>query len=186
MKLTTTARHFEASPELLEYTEKKMRRLKKFFDHILNVQVIMSVEKFRNFAEVNIHVNGHNFTAKEVSDDMRTSVDQAAKSLERQMKKFKGKLIANHHKPKKGEGRVMPEERVFRSESIGSGEELELIEQVPRNIPVFSVEDAIIKMEDEESNFLLFKNMESGNLNLVYKRPDGHYGVIDTTHLGKD
>jgi putative sigma-54 modulation protein len=185
MKLTTTARHFEASPELLEYTEKRLRRLKRFFDHILNVQVIMSVEKFRNFAEVNIHVNGHNFTAKEVSDDMRTSVDQAAKSLERQMKKFKGKMIANHHKAKKGEVRAMPAEMIFRSESIGKGEELELIEQVPRNIPVFSVEEAIIRMEDEEGSFLLFKNMESGNLNLVYKRSDGHYGVVDTTQVEK-
>ena len=99
MKLTTTARHFEASPELLEHTEKRLGRLKRFFDQILHVDVIMSVEKVRNIAEINVHVNGHDFTAQEESKDMKLSVDKAAKSLERQMKKFKGKIISNHHKP---------------------------------------------------------------------------------------
>ena len=65
MKLTTTARHFDASPELVEYTERKLVKLKRFFDHILTVDVIMTVEKFRHIAEMNVHVNGHDFSAKE-------------------------------------------------------------------------------------------------------------------------
>ena len=79
MKLTTTARHFEASPELLEHTEKRLGKLKRFFDQILHVDVIMSVEKVRNIAEINVHVNGHDFTAQEESKDMKLSIDKAAK-----------------------------------------------------------------------------------------------------------
>jgi putative sigma-54 modulation protein len=178
MKLTTTARHFEASPDLVEHAEKKFRRLKRYFDNIINVHVIMSVEKFRHIAEVNVHVNGHDFSAKEESEDMRTSIDKTAKDLERQIKKFKGKIISNHHKPKKGE---IPRESIVRPESVGMGDGLEYLEQVPRDISDYSIEEAIIVMENENKNFILFNNKESGKLNLAYKRADGNYGVIDAS-----
>jgi putative sigma-54 modulation protein len=177
MKLTTTARHFEASPELLEHTEKRLVKLKKFFDQILYVDVIMSVENFRNIAEINVHVNGHDFTSKEQSKDMVLSIDKAAKNLERQMKKFKGKMISNHHRPRPGGVVEIPEEMVIDSGSVGK-EGLEILENVPREVPAISVEEAIIRMEDDEEHFLLFNDRNSGKLNLVYKRPDGHYGVI--------
>ncbi|MCK4236830.1 MAG: ribosome-associated translation inhibitor RaiA [Candidatus Krumholzibacteria bacterium] len=178
MKLITTARHFEASPDLIEYTEKRLIKLKHFFDHILHVDAIMSVEKFRHIAEVNVHVNGHDFTAKEESEDMKTSIDKVAKSLERQMKKFKGKIILNHHKTKKSGIVVGTEEKIIRSGSVGSEGGLELIEQVPRDVPVLSMEEAIIMMEDQEKHFLIFNNKELGKLSIVYSREDGHYGVI--------
>ena len=116
MKLTTTARHFEASPGLIEYAETKLHKLKRYFDHIINVHIIMSVEKFRHIAEVNVHVNGHDFSAKEESEDMRTSIDRTAKDLERQIKKFKGKIISNHHRVKRAEP---PREAIVKSESVG-------------------------------------------------------------------
>lgn len=178
MKLTTTARHFEASPDLIEHAEQRYRRLKRYFDNILNVHVIMTVEKFRHIAEVNVHVNGHDFTAKEESEDMKLSIDKSAKDLERQIKKFKGKLISNHKKPKKTE---LPWESIIRSGSVGSESGVELLEQIPRDIFDYSVEEAIIVMENESRDFILFSNKESGKLNLAYKRPDGHYGVIETS-----
>jgi len=183
MKLTTTARHFDASPELIEHTEERLGRLKRYFDQIMNVDVIMSVEKFRHIAEINVHVNGHDFSSKEESDDMVVSIDLAAKHLERQMKKFKGKIISTHHKPKKGGLRRAPGEQIINSGSVGSGAGIEFLEHVPREAPMLSIEEAIIAMEDRQEHFLLFNNEESGRLNLVYKRSDGHYGVIDTTQI---
>ena len=180
MKLTTTARHFEASPELLEHTEKRLRKLKRFFDHILHVDVIMSVENFRNIAEINVHVNGHDFTAQEESKDMKLSIDKASKSLERQMKKFKGKIISNHHKSAHAGIIEVPEETVIDSGSIGGVTGLQILERVPRVVPSSTVEEAIIKLEDDERHFVLFNDRETGKLNLVYKRPDGNYGVIET------
>ena len=178
MNLTTTARHFEASESLLEHTKRRMSKLSRFFDHIINVDVIMSVEKFRNIAEVNVHVNGHDFSAKEESEDMKVSVDKATKNLERQIKKFKGKIILNHQKARKGDVRSTRQESIFESSSVGSDEGVQLIEKVPRDIPSCSTEEAIIVMEDRQENFLLFNNKESGKLDLVYKRHDGNYGII--------
>jgi putative sigma-54 modulation protein len=180
MKISTTARHFEANPELIEYIEERVGKLKRYFDHILNVAVIMSVEKFRHIAEINVHVNGHDFTAKEESEDMYSSVDLSTKSLERQIKKFKGKLINNHHNPRRSNRSGTPAEMVVKAESVGSERGIDILDQVPHEIVELSVEEAIVKMNDQNKDFLLFNNTESGKLNFVYKRSDGHYGVIDS------
>jgi putative sigma-54 modulation protein len=180
MKLTTTARHFEASTELNEHIEERLRRLKRYFDQILNIDVIMSVEKFRNTAEVNVHVNGHNFAAKEVSEDMYTSIDLAAKDLERQIKKFKGKMIAHHHSPRKAARALKSAEKIIMAGSVGSVGGINIMDQVPHEVAELSVEEAIIAMEDLKRDFLLFNNPESGKLSFVYRRSDGHYGVIDS------
>ncbi len=180
MIITTTARHFEASPELIVHIEERIGRLKRYFDHILNVHVIMDVEKFRHIAEVNVHVNGHDFTAKEESEDMYGSIDLSAKSLERQIKKFKGKMIDNHHHPRKNGFKQVPAERIIKAESVGSEDGIAVMDQIPHEIVHLSVEEAIVSMVDREKDFLLFNNLESGKLNFVYKRADGHYGVIDS------
>ncbi len=180
MIITTTARHFEASPELVEHIEERIGRLKRYFDHILNVDVIMDVQKFRHIAEVNVHVNGHNFTSKEESEDMYGSIDLSAKSLERQVKKFKEKMIDNHHRPKKNGLKPLSAERIIKAESVGSDGGIDVLEQVSHEITPLSTEEAIIAMVDQERDFLLFNNTESGKLNFVYKRSDGHYGVLDS------
>ncbi|MBU8921940.1 MAG: ribosome-associated translation inhibitor RaiA [Bacteroidales bacterium] len=179
MKLTTTARHFEAEPGLLEHTEERLLRLKRYFDHILNVDVIMSVEKFRHIAEINVHVNGHDFNAKEESEDMYTSIDNTAKSLERQIKRFKAKLKSSHQKSKKHMKEHIPREIVIKSDSVGSASGIELLENIDRELVMLNVEEAILSMNKVSEDFLLFNNTESGRLNFVYKRSDGHYGVID-------
>ncbi len=181
MKLTTTARHFEADSGLMEHIEERLYRLKRYFDQILNVDVIMSVEKFRHIAEINVHVNNHDFHAKEESEDMYTSIDKSAKSLERQIKKFKARLKSGHQKTKTGHGGVASSEIVVKADSIGTGRGIEMMEPVQHDIMELSIEEAIISMEDNERNFLLFNNVDSGTLHFVYKRSDGHYGVIDTT-----
>ena len=179
MKLTTTARHFEATPELVTFTENKIRKLKRFWDQILHVEAIMSVEKFRHIAEIKVHVNGHDFAAKEESDDMYGSIEKAVKNLEKQMKKFKGKLVINAHGHRKGVYKSETREKIIGSASIGTTAGLEVVEEVLHGIPELSVEAAIVLMEDEERNFMLFNNTESGKLSIVYRRADGNYGLLE-------
>jgi putative sigma-54 modulation protein len=180
MNITTTARHFEASPELIDHIEGRLQRLKRYFDQILTVDVIMDVEKFRHIAEINVHVNGHDFTAKEESEDMYGSIDLTAKSLERQIKKFKEKIIDSHHHPRRNGRSVPSSELIVKAGSVGSEEGIDIMKQVPHEISHLSIEEAIVSMEDQERDFLLFNNTESGKLSFVYKRSDGHYGVIDS------
>jgi putative sigma-54 modulation protein len=179
MKVTTTARHFEATPDLVEFAESKLGRLKRFFDQIINVDVIMSIEKFRHIAEIKVHVNGHDFSAKEESEDMRTSIDRATKDLEKQVKKFKGKLILNAHTHRKGAVKAEAQEKVIGAGSVGTTAGLQIVERVPRDVEELTVEEAIVLMEDRGQPFIVFNNKETGQVNLVYKRPDGNYGLLE-------
>jgi len=111
---------------------------------------------------------------------MYNSIDLAAKNLERQIRKFKEKLIDNHHHQKKNGLKALPQERIIKAESVGSDGGIDVLDRIPHEVSFLSVEEAITSMVDQERDFLLFNNMESGKLNFVYKRSDGDYGVIDS------
>ena len=180
MNLTTTARHFETDSQLMEHIEERVLRLKRYFDQILNVDVIIAVEKFRHLAEINVHVNGHNFNAKEESGDMMTSIDKATKSLERQIKKFKERLKVSHQKTKRIENNLMPQELVIKAESVGSESGIEIMDPISHEIYELSIEEATMSLEKGEKDFFLFKDSKTGRISFIYKRSDGDYGVIDT------
>ncbi|MBN2070635.1 MAG: ribosome-associated translation inhibitor RaiA [Candidatus Krumholzibacteriota bacterium] len=181
MNLTTTARHFETDSILMEHIEERVYRLKRYFDQILNVDVIMSVEKFRHIAEINVHVNGHDFNAKEESNEMAVSIDKATKNLERQIKKFKQRLKASHQKTKRLENNIKPQELIIKADSIGSESGIEIMEPIAHDVRELSIEEAILSLKKSEIDFSLFKNSQTGKMNFVYKRSDGDFGVIDTS-----
>lgn len=178
MNLTTTARHFKASPELVEHIEMKMIKLKRYFEQILDIDVIMSVEKSRHIAEANLHVHGHHFSAVEEADNMYTSIDKCAKDLERQIKKYKGKLKSNHQNHKRALKNNIPSEYVISAASVESEEGIEMVEEAIEDLEIMNVEEAIKAMAKQEREFFLFNNSETGKLSFVYRRSDGNYGVI--------
>jgi len=92
MRITFTARHFEASEQLREYVEKEVRKLQKFFNHIVDCEVILTNEKSTAIVEINLNVYNSQLTAKTKSEDFHKSVDMAVKKMERQLKRYKGKL----------------------------------------------------------------------------------------------
>lgn len=92
MNISTTARHYELPPALKDYAEGKVQHLKKYFDHIVNANLVFSLEKYRHKVEISLHVNGRDFVGTEESDDMYTSVDRTIEKLERQLKRHKEKI----------------------------------------------------------------------------------------------
>jgi putative sigma-54 modulation protein len=97
MNITTTARHYDLAPALKDYAEDKVRNLKKYFDHIVNVHVIFSLEKYRQRVEVTLHVNGKDMIGHAESEDMYLSVDRAVDKLEEQLKRHHGRLKDRKH-----------------------------------------------------------------------------------------
>ena len=90
------------------------------------------------------------------------------------------KMIDSHHHPKRNGRGIPSSELIIKAGSVGSEEGIDIMEQIPHEIMHLSIEEAIVSMEDQERDFLLFNNTESGKLSFVYKRSDGHYGVIDS------
>lgn len=97
MRITITARHFKLSERMKRYAEREVFRLKRYYDGIIDVDIILSWEKKTRLAEINISVYGTVLTAHERSEDMTKSVDRAVDKLERQLKKYKDRLRGFEH-----------------------------------------------------------------------------------------
>lgn len=92
MQITFTARHFKATNRLKTYCEKKVSRLKRYYDGIIECEIILDYEKLDQIAEIAIKVYGQRLVAIEKSEDIFKSIDSAVNKLERQLKKYKEKL----------------------------------------------------------------------------------------------
>jgi putative sigma-54 modulation protein len=92
MKITTTARHYELTPALKDYAEKKILNLDKYSEQIDTAHATFSLEKYRHVVEIAVHLNGKEFNGTEESEDMYASIDKAVDKIERQLLKHKGKI----------------------------------------------------------------------------------------------
>ncbi len=100
MKYTLTARHFKVHDTIKDFADKEMTKLERFYDGIIKAEVILSYERASNSvktAEIIVHANHHHtFTAKEHSDEFHISIEEAAKKVVAQLKKYNDKLKAKH------------------------------------------------------------------------------------------
>jgi len=101
MEVTITARHFQLDPSLREYLEGEIAGLTKYFERILEVHVILEQEKYRQTAEIVVHLpRAHRVRAREEGKDMRLVFDAAVVKLETQIKRYKGKSVENKRRVK--------------------------------------------------------------------------------------
>ncbi len=91
MNLHITTRHCELDPETRTFAENRVRKMKRYFDQIIDVNVILTVEKHRHEAEVTLHTNGSNFVGAAEAQDLRSALELAAGKIEAQLKKLKDK-----------------------------------------------------------------------------------------------
>ncbi|GBD92830.1 ribosome-associated factor Y [bacterium BMS3Abin05] len=103
MRISVTARHFKASDQLRSYGENEVKRLKKFFDGIVDCEVVLTQERANRIANISISVNSHKFVAAESSENFYKSIDLAVVNMERQLKRFKEKLRTKSHRAKEQE-----------------------------------------------------------------------------------
>jgi len=176
MKITTTARHYDLTPALKDYAEKKVYNLKKYFDHIVNAHITFSMEKYRHVVEVSVHVNGKDFNGREESEDMYASVDKVVDKLERQILKYKGKRMK-----RKPPSKLVEVDYRFQEAETSRGETNEE-EPIPARLeefPRMTMEQALANMRSNGSPFNIFTE-DGRSLKILYRREDGKIGVIVT------
>ena len=98
MRVSITGRHVEITDAIKVYTEKGIEKIRAHFDRVIDVDVILGVEKHRHYAEINLRANGLQANAKGSSEDMYTSIDSALNKIERQINKHKGRI--QRHQPR--------------------------------------------------------------------------------------
>ncbi|MEK3883880.1 ribosome-associated translation inhibitor RaiA [Paenibacillus sp. PL2-23] len=170
---------FQVTEALRDYTEKKLSRLEKYFDAPIasEITVTLSVTKGQHTVEVTIPLVGVMLRAEEKSQDMYASIDLVVDKLERQIRKHKTKV---NRKFRQGSG----VRALFREEGSAVGvleeeDDLELVRTKRFTLKPMDVEEAILQMNMVGHNFFVFANADSKEVNVVYKRSDGKYGLIE-------
>lgn len=205
MQFSVTFRHMEATDAIREYARDKSDRIKKYFPDPISAHVVLSTERgYLHVADVNIQLhNGLQIKGHEVTEDMYSSIDLVIAKIERQVRRYKEKIRG--HKARadlsdlpiayhvlEGEAREPPvNETVL---AMGAPTQAES-SQPPARTPTIirtskffarplSVDEAIMQMNLLENHFLVFRNSQSGQVNVVYQRDDGDYGLIETGQAG--
>ena len=177
MQVSVTFRRIDASDTLRNYAEEKLNRITKFIEDPIEAHVVLSVEKFRHIAEVSINANGLRINGQEETGDMYSAIDMAVDKVEAQIKKNREKL-----KKRKSDGGSKPlvmTMNILAGESFEEDREPQIIKTKQINAKPMDVDEAVMQMDLANSEFLVFTNANTQNINVIYRRKDGNYGLIE-------
>jgi putative sigma-54 modulation protein len=146
--------------------------LDKYFGDDTDCKVTLSVEKERQKAEVTIFAKGHTIRSEQVSNDMYISIDLVEETIERQFRKYRDKLISKKHDAANDFRNITATEEAMEPE-------IKIVRSKKFNMKPMYTEDACIEMELLGHDFFVFKNAETDEVNVVYKRRGNTYGLIE-------
>ena len=172
MKFVIIGRNIEVTEGLRDAVEDKIGKLEKYFHPDTEVHVTLSVEKDRQKIEVTIPVKGSIIRSEQVSSDMYASIDLVEEIIERQLKKYKNKIVDKHQSG----GDFSP---LFLENDYMEEEEIKIVRTKKFDIKPMYPEDACIQMELLGHSFYVFINAETDQVNVVYKRKGDSYGLIE-------
>jgi putative sigma-54 modulation protein len=170
MNIIVTGRHIEVTPALKDYSERKISRFDRYLSNISEAVVTLSVEKYRHKVEVLLKVNGVLIQAEGITGDVYSSIDEVAEKLERQIKRYKEKLVSH----RKSEGKTGVAEAEEAPVEVGR-----IIKNKRFELKPMSPDEAAMQMELLDKDFFVFTNDNSGDINVIYRRRDGNFGLIE-------
>jgi len=181
MRVTVKGKNVHVTDTLRAYAEQKLQKLNKYFSNIKDAQVTQSIQRNWHFVEVQLEGDGVFLRAEERSADMYASIDAVLEKLERQVKRFKGKLL-QHPRPTDAE----IDEEETEVDELDEDAEDEMDESLPnivktKRFPIkpMTAEEAAMQMELINHDFFVFLNQETEQVNVLYRRKDGNYGLIE-------
>lgn len=172
MKFTISGKNIDVTEGLKSAVTEKLGKLERYFTPDTDVIVTLSVEKDRQKIEVTIPVKGNVIRSEQVSNDMYVSIDLVEEVIERQLRRYRKKLI-----DKNQEGANFQKE--FMEKEFDEEEEIKIIRSKRFGIKPMYPEDACVQMELLGHNFFVFCNAETDEVNVVYKRKGNTYGLIE-------
>lgn len=198
--IQVTGRHVSVTAAMKEYCRRKVSTLHLDYPKIIEVQVILDVQKYRHQAEVILHCSNHiTLEASCTSNDMYASIDQVVLRIARQMRKCKTRLMRNHRPGRQQQGREVAENPAkwqwlsngsvfdgapieeFESEADGESSGPELIQTEKYPVKPMSPEEAVLQMEFSKKQFLVFLNAKTEKVSVLYRRKHGDFGLIEPT-----
>ena len=172
MKFIIIGRNIDVTEGLKSAVQEKLGKLERYFTPETEIHVTLSVEKDRQKIEVTIPVKGNIIRSEQVSSDMYVYIDLVEEVIERQLRKYKTKIVNQQQ----AGGNFQKE---FVEDEFLEDEEVKIIRTKKFGIKPMYPEDACVQMELLGHNFYVFRNAETDEVNVVYKRKGNTYGLIE-------
>ncbi len=173
MAITVRGKNIEVTPALRDYVEKRVNKVTKYFSEVGDIHAALTVEKGQHIVEVTVPVNGILLRAQEMTEDMYTSIDLVVDKIERQIRKYKTKLMKRFRNA---------ENANFRSELVQEHsqpvEDERIIKTKRFPIKPMTAEEAIMQMNLIHHDFFVYFDGDEEAVSVVYRRKDGDYGLI--------
>jgi putative sigma-54 modulation protein len=170
MRTTITCRHCQLDPDLKSYVEEKVSHLEHYFDRADEAHVVFESEGHRKIAGVTVHASRAIISSEQEADDMRSAFDRTLEKVERQIRRYKGR-VRNH----KG---IEPTAEVA---AQAGGVALESLGIVPESLAskAMTPAEASAELEEIGVSFLVFVNLDTDRVSVIYRRGDGDYGLVE-------
>jgi len=176
MNVSFTFRNTDAEEWLKDYAGKKIAKIQKYIDKPIEAQVILSVEKFRNVAEIKVVTKGIMLNGKEEAKEMVLAIDKVVDKIERQTKKHKEKIRNRKESASKAAEMALAEdpfEDEPEEENPGIAETRRVV------LKPMSADDAMLQMEESKNSFIIYRDLLTEEVRLIYRREDGNYVLIE-------
>ncbi len=175
MRISISGKNIEVSNYLKDLVDKKVNKLERYFKKDTEVSVMLNVERNRHIVEVTIPYDGGIIRAEEVTGDMYASIDNVLDKLEKQILRHRTKL-----EKKLKTGAFVHDEPLFGGNMDELEDEGPYIVRVKRfSIKPMSEEEAMLQLALLGHSFYVFENADTGDINVLYARKDGNYGLIE-------
>ncbi len=174
MKISYTTRGFELTDQIKKYTEEKVRKILNLED-LIDVQLTLEEMRHRFKAELLVHDRTSHFTAVHETGDVFKSINSVVDKMQRQLKRHKERLI--------GRKRLAPAKADHVVENMAIVEPVavpRVIRARKQDIKPMSQDEAVMQLDARQEPFLIFRDTNSDKINILYKRKDGNFGLIDS------
>ncbi|MGH9254712.1 MAG: ribosome hibernation-promoting factor, HPF/YfiA family [Vicinamibacterales bacterium] len=189
MRLELTGRHLTITPAIHKAVERRLARTGRLLnDHIVSVQVVITREKARHHVEMTLHARGeHFFHGAATGRDLTTALVAAAEKLEHQVQKLKSRWTEGKRqgvsaaKASAAAPRPEPARRRFATAiaAAGGDGEVRIIRTRRYAVKPMSVDEAALEVGADRGAFIVFRNDSTDTVNVLFRRPDGHLGLIE-------
>jgi len=171
MSITVRGKNIEITPALKDYVVKRVSKITKYFGSLGEITAILTVEKSRHIIELTVPINGMMLRGEEDTADMYTSIDLVVDKIEKQIEKYKTK-IARRIKGNNFKGELV-------AASMPEDDETKVVKTKRFAVKPMDLEEAILQMNLINHDFFVFTNSDSQEANVLYRRKDGNYGLIE-------
>ena len=171
MTIHVKGRNVDVTPAMKDYVEKKIAKITKQFKAVGDINAVLKIEHGYHIAEITVPASGILLRAQESTKDMYSSIDLVVEKIERQIHKYKTRLM----KKKYANFAETPATAPAAVEEDG---EFEIIKNKKFALNPMNVEEAILQMNLLNHDFFMFFNIEQNGVNVVYRRKDGKYGLL--------